>query len=241
MCGSAWVPRVVRVRFTQTELLMASDVRTDVRRHSDNAHGGGVGGTTGSTTNLVRLLREAEQGKGLEVDYSDALGEALHDLENVVPRSMRLQQKNSTSMLTLLGRVPSFGGRQRASRVIPCSPSGEEEKGATSRARQHKPRCRRHEQHGQNTGHAAGSGRHQVVAPSDGGLKTLAPHSPISKPAAPLAHATIGGKRKVNSNAMSHGDTSEVLVSSLAPSSEVESPNTKNGRRPNRGGVPRQG
>lgn len=92
---------------------MASDVRTDIMRHSDKAHGRGVGGTVGSTTNLVRLLREAEQGKGLEVDYSDALGEALHDLENVVPRSMRLQQKNSMSMLTLLGRVPSFGGRQR--------------------------------------------------------------------------------------------------------------------------------
>lgn len=40
---------------------------------------------------------------------------------------------------------------------------------------------------------------------------------------------------------MSHGDTSEVLVSSLAPSSEVQSPNTKNGRRTNRGDVPRQG
>lgn len=92
---------------------MASDVRTDDLRHSDKAHGRGVGGTTGSTANLVRLLREAEQGKGLEVDYSDALGEALHDFENVVPRSMRLQQKNSMSMLTLLGRVPSFGGRQR--------------------------------------------------------------------------------------------------------------------------------
>lgn len=125
--------------------------------------------------------------------------------------------------------------------MIPCSPNGGEDNGSTSRARQHEPQYRRHERHGQNTGHAAGSGRHQGVAPSDGGLTTLARNSPISKPAASPAPATIGREIRVSSNAISHGNISKVLVSSLAPGSEVQSSNNKNGRSTHRDGVPRQG
>lgn len=79
--------------------------------HSGVSYGGG----SNSTATLVRLLREAEEGKGLEIDYSDALGEALGnngDVEDTLPRAMAQQQKGVKRSLTLLGRVPSLGRKR---------------------------------------------------------------------------------------------------------------------------------
>lgn len=93
---------------------MASDVHTGMMSTSPQGRCGG-GSNSSSTTNLVRLLREAEEGKGLEIDYSDALGEALgekYDFGENVPKAMRRQQKGTRTSLTLLGKVPSLGRKR---------------------------------------------------------------------------------------------------------------------------------
>lgn len=85
---------------------MASDV------HSGVSYGGGG---RNSTANLVRLLREAEEGNGLEIDYSDALIEALGnngDGGHHFPRAIAQQKKGPKRSLTLLGRVPSFARKR---------------------------------------------------------------------------------------------------------------------------------
>lgn len=73
------------------------------------------GGGSHSTANLVRLLREAEEGKGLEIDYSDALGEALGKnvaVRDRIPRAISQQQKGVKRSLALLGRVPSLSRKR---------------------------------------------------------------------------------------------------------------------------------
>lgn len=85
---------------------MASDVHSTVPYD---------GRRKNSTANLVRLLREAEEGKGLEIDYSDALCEALGNKSNVgasTPRAIAQQQKGVTRSLALLGRVPTLGRKR---------------------------------------------------------------------------------------------------------------------------------
>lgn len=62
-----------------------------------------------STASLVRLLREAESGKGLGVDYAEALGEALgHNFG--AGTSTRPKGRG----LRLRGRVPSIGTKRCA-------------------------------------------------------------------------------------------------------------------------------
>lgn len=77
--------------------------------------GGGTSGSSSTTTNLVRLLRKAEEGKGLEIDYSDALSEALgqgnYDGTDA-PRAVTQQQRGARSSSLLLGRVPSLGRKR---------------------------------------------------------------------------------------------------------------------------------
>lgn len=89
----------------------------DILGMTSDAHSGVPYGGVGShgTANLVRLLREAEEGKGLEIDYSDALGEALGKNVAVgdrIPRAILQQQKGVKRSLALLGRVPSLGRKR---------------------------------------------------------------------------------------------------------------------------------
>jgi len=75
----------------------------------------GGSGSTCSTANLVRLLRKAEEGSGLEIDYSDALSEALgqgkdHGKDSL--RAMSQQQKVARNSSSLLCRVPSLGRKR---------------------------------------------------------------------------------------------------------------------------------
>lgn len=67
-------------------------------------------GQGGSTTNLVRLLRAAEEGKGLGIDYGEALGEALlleHDAFGG-----DTFDKASGRGLALLAKVPVLGRKR---------------------------------------------------------------------------------------------------------------------------------
>ena len=107
---SVWIRHRAQVNAAncrqQNVLGMASDV------HSAVPYGGGG---KSSTANLVRLLRETEEGKGLEIDYSDALGEALGEDSTVgdnIPRATARQQKGAKRSLTLLGKVPSLGRKR---------------------------------------------------------------------------------------------------------------------------------
>ncbi len=94
---------------------MASAVQTDLQ-----AFGGGRNNSSGSsgsssTINLVRLLRKAEEGRGLEIDYSDALSEALgqgNDHGADATRAMTQHQRGVRSSSLLRGRVPSFGKKR---------------------------------------------------------------------------------------------------------------------------------
>lgn len=100
---------------------MASDVHTGITPNVSQGRGG-RGGSSRSTANLVRLLREAEEGKGLEIDYSAALCEALgqkNDFGDDVPRAIVQQQKGARRSLALLGRVPSIG-RKRCGSIESC-------------------------------------------------------------------------------------------------------------------------
>lgn len=53
---------------------MASSVRLDI---SQNQLITGKHALGGSTANLIRLLRESEEGKGLDIDYAEALEKTL--------------------------------------------------------------------------------------------------------------------------------------------------------------------
>lgn len=87
---------------------MASDVRPSRLPHS--AVIWPSSGRGGSTTNLVRLLRAAEEGKGLEIDYGEALGEALllkHD-----GFGGDTSDKSSCQGLALLAKAPVLGRKR---------------------------------------------------------------------------------------------------------------------------------
>lgn len=67
-------------------------------------------GPGGSTTNLVRLLRAAEEGKGLGIDYGEALGEALlleHDAFGG-----DASDKAGSRGLAFLAKVPVLGRKR---------------------------------------------------------------------------------------------------------------------------------
>lgn len=79
---------------------MASDVRLGVPPTLKQT---GLGG--GDTVNLVQLLREAEEGKGLGIDYGEALGEALgYDCGRDTPT----RSKKGLA----LARIPSTGRKR---------------------------------------------------------------------------------------------------------------------------------
>lgn len=87
--------------------IMATDVSTDVLRHLTRPSTGSS--QRSGTTNLVRLLREAEEGKGLGTDYAEALGEALRqELGGDAPTTSRERQKYQT----LLTNVHSLGRKR---------------------------------------------------------------------------------------------------------------------------------
>lgn len=93
---------------------MASDVYPGMVSTVLQGRGGG-GSNSSRTANLVRLLREAEEGKGLEIDYSDALDEVLGQKDEFgedIPRAMTRQQKGARKSLTLFGRAPSLGRKR---------------------------------------------------------------------------------------------------------------------------------
>lgn len=93
---------------------MASDVYPNMMSTVLQGRGGG-GGNNSSTANLVRLLREAEEGKGLEIDYADALDEVLRQKDEFgedIPRAMTRQQKGARKSLTSRGRVSSLGRKR---------------------------------------------------------------------------------------------------------------------------------
>lgn len=79
---------------------MASDVRLSVPpilKQNGSAGGG--------TVNLVLLLREAEEGKGLGIDYAEALGEALgYDCGGDIP----MRSKKGLA----LAKMPSTGRKR---------------------------------------------------------------------------------------------------------------------------------
>lgn len=85
-------------------------------RQGRDERGGERSGTGCKTASLVRLLREAEDGKGLEIDFSDALGEALghqQETRDIEPGAKTCRQKDEGRSLPLLERVSSLGGRRR--------------------------------------------------------------------------------------------------------------------------------
>lgn len=87
---------------------MASDVRPSPSPHSADTWSSS--GRGGSTTNLVRLLRAAEEGKGLGVDFGEALGEALLSEDDAFGRDAF--NRTSRRGLALLAKVPALGRKR---------------------------------------------------------------------------------------------------------------------------------
>lgn len=86
---------------------MASDVRArQTSSHYPRGTNTISGGNNRSTANLVRLLREAEQGNGLECDYGEALDEAL--VEKDFDGADHYSKRNGKTLL--------LGGRRRCCR-----------------------------------------------------------------------------------------------------------------------------
>lgn len=99
--------------------MMASDVRSSSTRlpHPATIWSSSSGPRGGSSTaNLVRLLRAAEEGKGLEIDYGEALGEALplseHDGFGGDTTKQSGKGKGSGRGLALLAKVPVLGRKR---------------------------------------------------------------------------------------------------------------------------------